>query len=101
MKYTLLPEALIEYSEAIQYYANQSRDLGQEFINVIEESIYRIREFPERWGTIGGGIRRCQVHKFPYSVLYAVKLDEEETHITIIAVMHGRRKPGYWNTRKF
>jgi toxin ParE1/3/4 len=99
MKYGFLSEALLEYSEAIEFYAEQSADLGQAFINAIESSIYRIREFPNRWGILEGKVRRCPVKKFPYSVLYSFKDDEQEPSILIIAVMHGRRESGYWKTR--
>ncbi len=38
------------------------------------------------------GNRHCVVHRFPYSVYYEV-LDRT---VTILAVAHHRRKPGYW-----
>jgi toxin ParE1/3/4 len=38
------------------------------------------------------GSRRRVVHRFPYSVYYEV-LDRM---VTILAVAHHRRKPGYW-----
>lgn len=41
--------------------------------------------------------RRCLIHRFPYGVIYA--LDEEETEILILAVMHLHREPGCWSER--
>jgi toxin ParE1/3/4 len=99
MKFSLSSGAMLDYSEAIEFYAEQSPELGQAFINAIENSIYRIREFPNRWGIMEGDVRRCQVKKFPYSILYQFKDDENEPSILIIAVMHGRREEGYWKTR--
>jgi hypothetical protein len=32
------------------------------------------------------------VHRFPYAVLYRPDPDE----IVVVAVMHQRRRPGYW-----
>jgi plasmid stabilization system protein ParE len=37
MKYVFHPEALTEYAEAVQYYAEQSSEVAQAFINVIED----------------------------------------------------------------
>jgi toxin ParE1/3/4 len=45
MRYGFLSEALLEYSEAIEFYAEQSPERGQAFINAIESSIYRIQQF--------------------------------------------------------
>lgn len=39
-----------------------------------------------------GRFRRYLVHHFPYGVIYAV----EGRTIYVAAVMHLKRKPGYW-----
>jgi hypothetical protein len=36
------------------------------------------------------------MHKFPFSVAYAVRRD----FVEVIAVAHHRRKPGYWRVRQ-
>lgn len=95
MKYTFHPEALTEYSEAVQYYANRNINLAQAFINTIEDAVYRIREAPTRFPTIEEDIRRCLTKKFPYALLYTIEQDS----ILILAVMHCSRKPGYWKSR--
>jgi hypothetical protein len=40
-------------------------------------------------------VRRCLVSVFPYSVLYTI----EAEYVLIIAIMHGKRQPGYWRSR--
>ena len=84
MKYVFHPEALIEYAEAVQYYASQRAELAQVFINSVEDAVYQIRESPERYAAIDEDVRRCMTPKFPYGVLYTV----EQDHILILAVMH-------------
>ena len=42
-----------------------------------------------------GRFRRCLVHRFPYGVIYAV----EDDVVYVAAVMHLKRKPGYWESR--
>ena len=45
---------------------------------------------------INAGIRRSLIRRFPYSLLYRVDPDE----IVILAVMHQKRHPAYWLSRK-
>jgi plasmid stabilization system protein ParE len=52
MRYVFHPQALTEYSEAVQYYTEQRIEVAQAFINAIEDTIYRIRESPTRYATI-------------------------------------------------
>jgi toxin ParE1/3/4 len=96
MKYVFHPAALIEYSEAVQYYAQNRTALAQAFIDAVENTIYRIRESPTTWQIIEEDVRRCMTRKFPYGVLYTVEEDE----ILILAVMHCSREPNYWKNRK-
>jgi plasmid stabilization system protein ParE len=96
MRYVFHPEALAEYSEAVQYYAEQRSEVAQMFINAIEDAVYRIRESPTRWAIVNEDVRRCLTRKFPYSILYTI----EQDYILILAVTHCSREPGYWKSRK-
>ena len=96
MKYVFHPEALAEYSDAVEYYAGQKVEIAQAFINAIEDTILRVREYPNRYATIDEDIRRCMTRKFPYAVLYTIEPD----FILILAVMHCSREVGYWKSRK-
>ena len=96
MKYVFHPAALIEYSEAVQYYAQNRTALAQAFIDAVENTMYRIRESPTTWQIIDEDVRRCMTRKFPYGVLYTVEEDE----ILILAIMHCSREPNYWKNRK-
>lgn len=95
MKYFFHPEALTEYSAAVQYYAENRLELAQAFIDAVENAIYRIRESPTRYRVVEEDIRRCLTRKFPYSILYTIEPDS----LLIVAVMHSSRKPGYWEGR--
>ncbi|MDJ1169625.1 type II toxin-antitoxin system RelE/ParE family toxin [Roseofilum sp. BLCC_M154] len=95
MKYVFHPEALTEYAQAVEFYAERNRELAQEFINSVESAIFQVIEFPTRWPVIEGDIRRYRTRKFPYAILYAI----EEDYIWIVAVVHGHREPGYWQKR--
>ncbi len=42
MKYNFHPAALTEYSEAVQFYAENEIEIAQNFINAVEDAIFRI-----------------------------------------------------------
>ena len=96
MKYAFHPDALTEYAEAVQYYAEQRVEIAQAFIDAIEDAVYRLRESPTRYSPIDEDVRRCMTRKFPYGILYTVEPD----YILILAVMHCSRELGYWKNRK-
>ncbi len=84
-----------EMLEAAQYYESQTRGLGHEFLGEVQRTVARIIENPRLGQIVREGIRRRLVPKFPFGILYRIDPDE----IVIIAVMHLRRRPGYWADR--
>ncbi|NET62229.1 MAG: WG repeat-containing protein [Symploca sp. SIO2E6] len=42
MKYAFHPEALTEYSQAVEFYAEHNKELAQEFINSVESAIFKV-----------------------------------------------------------
>lgn len=95
MRHEFHPEALLEFEEAVQFYKQRGRNLGRRFAREIRTTIARIAATPDRWRTLEEDVRRCLVRVFPYAVLYTI----EEDHILIVAIMHGKRRPGYWRHR--
>lgn len=93
MKYEFHPAALQEYAEAVQFFAQQ--DQHQNFIDTIENAIFRVVEAPERWPIVEGQIRRYLTRKFSYAILYRVYPDR----IVIAAIVSCRRDPSYWKDR--
>ena len=89
------PEASGEYTQAAQHYAAVAPELGERFFDEIERLIDRVRRQPERFLRVGPAARRALARKFPYSVVY---LDEPD-RVWIVAVMHAKRRPGYWRER--
>ncbi len=67
----------------------------QDFINTIENAIFRIVGAPESWPLTEGQIRRYLTLKFSYAVFYRVYSDR----IVIAAIMSCRRDPSYWKDR--
>ncbi|MDX6559674.1 MAG: hypothetical protein QOF72_2723 [Blastocatellia bacterium] len=95
MKARFLLPARRELNEAVHYYNAQRVLLGEEFRDEAWETVRRIKEFPQAWHPLGGSIRRCQMRRFPFGVIY----EPTELEIVIIAIAHLHREPEYWRTR--
>jgi toxin ParE1/3/4 len=89
------PEARAELIDAAGYYEKCRSGLGKAFLSAVERAVARLSNKPLRWRNIGGRFRRCLVKQFPYGIIYAVEGDD----IFVAAVMHLKRKPGYWRRR--
>lgn len=97
MKVRFTASAQAELREAYHYYESQRPGLGQDFARKVGAAVNKIRQHPELWPVMPrtGQARRYRTKKFPYAVVYKVKAD----HIRVLAIMHLRRRPGYWMGR--
>jgi plasmid stabilization system protein ParE len=84
-----------EMHEAARFYEDRSPGLGRDFLDEVERTIDSIVKDPYSGRRISGHIRRRILRRFPFGVLYAM----EPSRIVIVAVMHLRREPGYWQDR--
>lgn len=94
----LHPEAFAELEAAFRWYEEKTPGLGAEFLDEVDKAIASIHERPATWPVFdpSSGIRRFLLHRFPFGVLY----HDATSLIHIVAIMHLRRKPGYWRTRR-
>ena len=95
MKVTYLDAADSEFHEAIAYYNETRTGLGFEFADEVKEAVERIKNYPEAWTPLSERVRRSQVHRFPYSIIYEARTDL----LIIVAIQHHSRKPVSWRTR--
>jgi len=89
------PEAIAEARHAVGWYLERSELAAAAFITELDLAIEHILDGPERWSGYASGTRRYLMHRFPYFVVYRLS---GET-IQVLAVAHGRRRPGYWKAR--
>ena len=85
-------DAQTEIDAAIWHYSAISETLGDAFRDEAERAVERIRERPDAWKLLARGLRRYRLNRFPYGLVYRV----QDGTITIYAVMHLKRRPGYW-----
>jgi len=89
------PEAREEFRNGIRWYRNQNPLASSDFRAAVSSAIRVIAEAPQRCPKYLQGTRRFDVQRFPFAVVY---LDDPEL-VTILAVAHSKRKPGYWRGR--
>ena len=88
-------DAESEMNKAAEYYESRQKDLGKRFLESVRSVINQIRINPEIFKIIHNNIRFAQTSIFPYGIIYRVK----DECLEIIAVMHLKRRPGYWKNR--
>jgi plasmid stabilization system protein ParE len=91
----LHPEAIAEGRKARLWYRLRSRTVEERFRAALRRAIGKIREAPERWPANDDGLRNCRVVGFPYRLIYWT----DGNYSLVVAVAHGKRRPGYWKGR--
>ena len=89
------PEARDDMLDAARWYAERSKELGQDFIAQAEATFRRIEQGPARYRLAYGRIRKALTLRFPYAVYYA----QEDDDIVVFAVLHQRRSDDFLKDR--
>ena len=86
-----------EFIAAAGFYETRAPGLGADFIRQIKPAMSEIVARSKAGRLFAGTtIRRRLIQRFPFGVVYEI----ESANISIIAVMHLRRRPGYWQRRR-
>ena len=89
-------EAEADLSEAYQWYEQQVRGLGGEFLLCVDGVIASIEKNPHLYPVVHKGvIWRALSTRFPYGVFFV----EGTQSISVIAVAHAKRNPRVWQER--
>ncbi|MDP1735131.1 MAG: type II toxin-antitoxin system RelE/ParE family toxin [Sulfuritalea sp.] len=91
----ILPVAEAEIREAFLWYFERSPMAADAFRTEAFEAIDQLRIDALMWPEDEDAIRRYVLRHFPYTVFYEVRA----ASVTVLAVAHQRRKPGYWRER--
>lgn len=98
MRVELLAEAEAELDDAAAWYDERREGLGDEFLLGAHDALLVISEAPESWPRRPGSparippIRRFVLPRFPYSIAYQTY----PNFISVLAIVHGSRRPLYW-----
>ena len=90
------PLAERELIAAARFYETRASGLGANFIRQMERTLADVVVHPNAGSLfMGTTIRRRLMQRFPFGMV-----DEVETeNISVIAIMHLRRRAGYWKRR--
>jgi hypothetical protein len=90
------PRAAWEARRIRRWYARRSMQAPERFVAEFRAGIQLILERPEHWPKYLFSTRCLRLHKFPYLLVY----EYSEGKIRLLAVAHGKKKPGYWARRQ-
>lgn len=97
-EYRLLADldADLDIAAAFDWYENEWRGLGSEFLDELQAAYDRIMSSPLQYARLRSNVRRALVRRFPYAVYFIVEADV----IVVFAVMHVSRDPADWQRRR-
>ncbi|SRR5216684_123995 len=89
------PQAAAEARQARAWYSDRSPAVAASFVAELDLALERICASPKEWPVYLRGTRVYQLPRFPYLAVFL----ESDDLVQLIAVAHGKRKPGYWIQR--
>jgi len=100
LRYELSPAALAELQEAADFLEDQSFELGDSLLDEVERVMQLLCRQPGMGSPvhmpgIPAGIRKMNLQRFRYSIVYRVQTDV----VQVLAVAHSSRRPTYWAER--
>jgi plasmid stabilization system protein ParE len=91
----VLPDAEAELHEAFLWYFDKSPLAADAFGTEVDDAIDGLEETAADWPKDEDGVHFYHLKHFPYTLRY--EIDGRE--VTVLAVAHQRRAPGYWDHR--
>ena len=90
------PQAQLELFEATQWYlADGGPAVAERFEWAVQRALRLLAFMPRLGSPSYPGVRTWPLKRFPYTLVYRVKGEM----ISVIAVAHQSREPGYWRGR--
>src|ERR1700674_661677 len=93
--YRFHPQAWQEVESAEKWYRQRNPEASIRFLSALHDGLESISRWPERWPNYLQKTRRLVLHQFPFSIVYR----DEPSGVSIVAVAHHKRRPGYWKDR--
>lgn len=91
----VLPEARQDILDGRAFFEWKRAGSGAKFAAEVLMALDRIGAMPEMFGEVDPGVRAAGVRRFGYVVYYRVM----PSGVEVIAVLHGGRNPGVWQSR--
>ncbi|MBU6301524.1 MAG: type II toxin-antitoxin system RelE/ParE family toxin [Verrucomicrobia bacterium] len=85
------PSVQKDINGAVNHYWAISEGLAEEFWGEVQGALAAIERAPEAHHFDPSGLRRSNLKRFPYNILYVIKTDR----IRVQVVRHNSRRPGF------
>ncbi|MFO0593420.1 MAG: type II toxin-antitoxin system RelE/ParE family toxin [Polyangiaceae bacterium] len=97
MRFRLHPDADAELYAAVYWYQADYPGRGIRFYRAVQTELDRIREAPRSfpYWRRALDVQACVLPRFPYTLFFIAGPSE----VTVYAVAHQKRRPGYWRSR--
>lgn len=89
--------ARLEVLAEVVYYQQVEVGLGTKFLEAVEDATARALAYPLAGSPAQNKTRRVFLRDFPFALVYR----SDEQGITIYALAHHARRPGYWRSRTY
>ena len=85
-------DAIEEAHAAYAWYRERNSQAALAFMRELDDAVEGVAGFPDAWPPYFDGTRRKLFVRFPFALVYRATSDSVE----VVAVVHQRRRPGYW-----
>lgn len=92
LRIEILAPAAAELADAESFYGQISEGLRNRFLDAVGAAFQRLLDFPDAAPLMDSDVRHEILHVFPYNIVYI----QRPGKLIIVAIMHQKRKPGYW-----
>jgi plasmid stabilization system protein ParE len=89
------PLAVEDARAALRWYRRRSPATANRLLGELDRAIQRIVSAPRQFPSYLLGTRVYHIPRFPVLVVYL----EDNQAVQVLAVAHGKRRPGYWRRR--
>ncbi|MBX3421788.1 MAG: type II toxin-antitoxin system RelE/ParE family toxin [Pirellulaceae bacterium] len=91
----LCSAAEVDFTNALCWYAERNPNIASYFETEFDSALKEIAHSPDRFPKCDNRHRFVLMRRFPYQIIYRTNSSD----VTIIAVAHTSREPGYWADR--
>ncbi|HEY1629161.1 MAG TPA: type II toxin-antitoxin system RelE/ParE family toxin [Tepidisphaeraceae bacterium] len=91
----LRPEVVSDLLQAADWYDQQQRGLGREFIEAAYTAFDLLADRPQSFPVVRKNVRRALMRRFPYAIYFRI----ESNVIVILVVVHTARSSRAWKRR--
>src|SRR5437870_7011435 len=96
MRLAYHPQVQRDVNRILRHYDRVSSRLGDEFWDELMRLIELVSAKPQRFHFTGSGLRRANMRRFPYHLLFREKPDG----VRVIVLRHNKRRSSYGTRRQ-